>query len=188
MPVAAQLHGDPGGRSGRQIGRHARGGAAVEPELRFRHASVTDRQELCYPGLALIHEDRHRVRAIGSRGPVSVTVTGHRLAHGPAGGTTRWCAGPRAPLLHLPRARRPRRPPALPSRFAGAASPSHVRVSSWTVPSRSSSSTWPSRSGLGALVPDDLVHGGRLGQALELHGTAILEDELLAGAELPYRK
>jgi hypothetical protein len=83
--ISAQLHHDPGGGRRGEVGRHARGGTAEEAELRFRHASVTDRQELGDPALALCLEHGNRVRPIRSRLPVSVAAAGHVLAQGTSG-------------------------------------------------------------------------------------------------------
>src|SRR5580693_9022873 len=91
MGVPAQLHGDPGHRGGRQVGRHDQRPAPVERERRGQHPPVADRDQLRYPGGRLLFQQRDRIGAIGGRLPPSVTRPRRLLARGPA---------PRDSLIH----------------------------------------------------------------------------------------
>jgi hypothetical protein len=86
MRVAAQLHHHPGGGGGCEVGGHACRGTPEEAERRLRHPSVTDRQEVGHPALALHQENGHWVGPICRRRPASMAAAGHVLAQRPAGG------------------------------------------------------------------------------------------------------
>ena len=73
--VAAQLHGDPGHRGGRQVGRHDQRGAPVERERRDQHPPVADRDQLGYPARRLLFEQRDRIGAVRRGLPPSVART-----------------------------------------------------------------------------------------------------------------
>src|SRR5580700_5185932 len=84
--VTAQLHGDPGHRGGRQVGRHDQRRTPVERERRGEHPPVADRNQFGYPGRRLLFQQRDRIGAIGVRLPPSVTRPRRLLARGPAPG------------------------------------------------------------------------------------------------------
>ena len=84
--VPAQLHGDPGGGAGREVGGHDGGGPPEEGERGHQHPFVPQRDQLGQPGRDLRGQDLHRVRAVaGDR----VGVAGQRHLHAEPGAQLR---------------------------------------------------------------------------------------------------
>ncbi len=82
--VAADLDHEARVRRRGEVGRHHRGGAAVEGEGRGGHPPVADRQQLGDPRLGLAAEDRDRVLAVGGGRPVGVRGARRRRSRGAA--------------------------------------------------------------------------------------------------------
>ncbi len=61
MRIPAQLHPQPRGGGGGQVGRHRQRRAPVERERRHQHPPVPDRQQLRHPGLFLLQQQANRI-------------------------------------------------------------------------------------------------------------------------------
>ena len=78
--IPTQLHLQPRGRGGGQVGGHDLGRAPVEGERRDQHAAVADRDQVGLAGGVLLLQQPHRVGPVAGRRPAVVAGQRRPLA------------------------------------------------------------------------------------------------------------
>src|SRR6185437_3162275 len=84
--ITAQLHGDPGHRGHRQVGRHDQRATPVEGERGGQHPPVADRDYVGHPARRLLFQQRDRIGAVRRGLPPSVARPWHFPTRGLAPG------------------------------------------------------------------------------------------------------